>query len=403
MLYTGRPESALNKKNITAYFIASFLYWAAQYIFVPTFPAFVKSRVDTLAAVGIVLSMYGLWSAILRIPTGVGVSVTGRAKAALVGGFLLAAAGTAIMGSGRTVGALTLGRALTGASTATWVPVMVVFAGFFPVEKAVFATSLLAMSTSLGQVISTASTGFLNSLGGYPLAFYAAAGLAVVSAIIVAAVRVPRTGGTLSGSVSGRSILKIFTRADVLLPSFASAITQFGVWAIVFSFLPLLARQVGAREMVVSLMMTANLVATTAANLLATLAVGRGRQRPFLLGSFFLLAAGAVLAAVSHTVGLLFAATCLMGLANGFFYPVLLGYSIQKVDLHHRTTAMGIHQAIYALGMFAGPWIGGIVADALGIRIMFGMTAGFCSITASILVFAHGGRARKRKAEAGAA
>ena len=38
---------------------------------------------------------------------------------------------------------------------------------------------------------------------------------------------------------------------------------------------------------------------------------------------------------------------------------------------------MGIHQAVYALGMFAGPWIGGILSDALGIRAMFAIMAGY--------------------------
>ena len=78
-----------------------------------------------------------------------------------------------------------------------------------------------------------------------------------------------------------------------------------------------------------------------------------------------------------------------MGIANGIFYPVLLGLSIEQVDAPHRTTAMGIHQAVYALGMFAGPWCGGMLADALGIRAMFGIIAGFCCAVASLLVVLH--------------
>jgi MFS family permease len=36
---------------------------------------------------------------------------------------------------------------------------------------------------------------------------------------------------------------------------------------------------------------------------------------------------------------------------------------------------MGLHQSVYAIGMFAGPWLSGILADAIGIRWMFGVTA----------------------------
>jgi MFS family permease len=363
-------------------------------------------RVASLTAVGVVLSMYGLWSAILRIPTGIAVDATGRTKVTLVTGFLLAVAGALVMGMGDSAGALTVGRALTGASTATWVPVMVIFAAFFPPEKAVFATSLLAISSSLGQVVATGSTGFLNELGGYRLAFLVAAVLGVAATIIIASVRLPRADpshrlsrmsrGTAT-TVNVRSIMAIFTRPDVLLPSFASAVCQFGVWAVVFGFLPLLAHQLGAGVISVGLLMTTNMVANTAANLFSTVFVTKENQRRLLFGSFALFAAGAVLAAVDRSIPLLFAATTLMGIANGIFYPILLGLSIERVDLPHRSTAMGIHQAVYALGMFAGPWIGGVIADALGIRAMFGIMAGFCLVVGSALAILNSRLSLERK------
>jgi MFS family permease len=56
---------------------------------------------------------------------------------------------------------------------------------------------------------------------------------------------------------------------------------------------------------------------------------------------------------------------------------------------------MGIHQAVYAVGMFTGPWIGGILADAVGIRGMFAIVAAFSVAAPSAFMtlqrsFAHG-------------
>jgi MFS family permease len=39
---------------------------------------------------------------------------------------------------------------------------------------------------------------------------------------------------------------------------------------------------------------------------------------------------------------------------------------------------MGVYQAVYAVGMFTGPWLSGLLADALGIQPMFTIT-GFLS------------------------
>jgi predicted MFS family arabinose efflux permease len=36
---------------------------------------------------------------------------------------------------------------------------------------------------------------------------------------------------------------------------------------------------------------------------------------------------------------------------------------------------VGLHQVVYAIGMTTGPWLGGIIAQGLGLRPMFGITA----------------------------
>ena len=66
-----------------------------------------------------------------------------------------------------------------------------------------------------------------------------------------------------------------------------------------------------------------------------------------------------------------------------------MGLSIERVDRGHRSTAMGIHQAVYAIGMFVGPSVGGVLADAMGIRAMFVIIAIFCAIAANVLIAFH--------------
>jgi predicted MFS family arabinose efflux permease len=375
----------MSRIRVGAFFGASVLYFVALYAYVPSLPAFIAERTSSLAAVGVILSMYGLWMAVLRMPLGVVADATGRNKPYIVGGALLAGLGAMVMAFGSSLGMLAFGRALTGAAAAAWVPMMVVFAGFFPAERTIFATSLLAFASSVGQIIGTSLTGFLESLGGYALAFFAAAGFSVAAAIILAFVRIPRAEAGHRGQVSARSLLAIFRRRDVLVPSFTNALCQFGVWALTFGFMPLLARRMGASAVTAGLIMTLNIAANIAANLFATLAANRG-GRVLLHGSFALFALGAILASLGQSIALLFASTVIMGLANGLFFPILLGLSIRGVDAAHRSTAMGIHQSVYAIGMFSGPWIGGIIADAVGIRAMFAVIAGFCLAAPSLLM-----------------
>jgi predicted MFS family arabinose efflux permease len=63
-----------------------------------------------------------------------------------------------------------------------------------------------------------------------------------------------------------------------------------------------------------------------------------------------------------------------------------MGLSIRDVADAQRTTAMGLHQSVYSIGMFAGPWLSGLLADAMGIRPMLGVTAAVCLAAALVLI-----------------
>jgi len=367
----------MTRLTIAAFIAAVILYFVSLYVYIPILPAFVAGRTSTLAAVGIVLAMYGLCTAILRMPMGIAADATGRSRPFIVLGALMAGAGAVVMVAGRSLGTLALGRAFTGVAAAAWVPMMAVFAGYFAPRQAIFATSLLSLASSLGQMIGTGSTGLVESLGGYGLTFVVAAGFSILASLIFLIVKIPRSAERRTEPLSGRSILAVARRRDVIVPSLTNALCQFGVWALTFGFMPLLATRMGAGAGATGLIMTLNIAANTAANLFATLIANRGHRRLLLYLSFAVFAGGAMLAAFGATLGFLFVSTVLMGLANGLFFPILLGLSIQRVDTAHRSTAMGIHQAVYAVGMFTGPWVGGIVADAVGIRAMFAIVAAF--------------------------
>ena len=62
-----------------------------------------------------------------------------------------------------------------------------------------------------------------------------------------------------------------------------------------------------------------------------------------------------------------------------------MGLSIRDVADDQRATAMGLNQSVYAVGMFAGPWLSGILAERMGIQPMFGVT-GFACLALGVFV-----------------
>jgi MFS family permease len=372
---SSKAGASSRRLMITLYSIAVFLYWIALYLYMPTLPTYAQSKSDNLALVGVVLSMYGLWQAIIRLPLGITADWLGRRKPFIIVGFALVGLGAWTMGVAGGVNGLIIGRAITGLAAGTWVPLVVVFSSLFPPGEAVRATAMLTFVGSAGRVLATGVTGSLNELGGYSLAFFLAAGAAALAVLIVLPTKEERRPPQRP-SVAG--IGSLITRRDVLLPSLLAALSQYANWTTTFGFMPILARQLGATDVVQSMLMSMHIGMVTLGILVATAIVSRIGARRLVYISFVLLSTGIGGAALAPSLSLIFVSQFCIGLAQGISYPVLMGLSIQYVADAERTTAMGLHQAVYAIGMFGGPWLSGRLTDVMGIRPMFGVTAFIC-------------------------
>jgi MFS family permease len=382
---TDHPPAALRSRRLSIALctLVALLYWMALYLYVPTLPTYIQSKSENLALVGVVLAQYGLWQAVIRLPLGIAADWLGRRKPFIIVGIILAGVGAWVMGTAESASGLLIGRAITGLAAATWVPLTVVFSSLFPAQEAIRATALLTFVSSIGRMAATSATGSLNELGGYSLAFSLATGIAVLALLMVLLTR-ERTHPPRQPSVSG--ITHLITRRDVLLPSILAAVSQYANWAVTFGFLPILAKQLGATDVTLSLLLSMHIGVVTLNTLVAAAVVNRIGARRLVLANFVLMSAGIGVAALAPSLVWIFVAQFCLGVAQGLGYPVLMGMSIRDVADAERTTAMGLHQSVYAIGMFAGPWLSGMLADAMGIRPMFAVTAVGCLAVGLLLI-----------------
>ena len=364
----GRPS-----RTVALFLAANVLYWISLYLYVPTLPTYVGRRTSDLALVGLVLSMYGLWQALARLPVGIAVDATGRGKPFIVGGFLLAAAGAAAMSASRSVAALAAGRSLTGLAAATWVPLVAIFSGLFPPERAVLAASLLNLTGSIGRMVATSLTGVLNEAGGYGLAFALAAAASAAAIVVVLVTPIERRAPR---RIALASVLALARRRDVLLPSALQTVLVFGEWAVVPELHPAVRRVVRGRRHRQE----------------PSRHRGDGVQHGGERGEHVARAARAARHAREPRLrdpGLRASRPprphprsrrCSPPARwsrrpTGIGYPTLVGLTLRRVDQAERSTAAGMHQSLYAVGMFGGPWLGGLIAAAAGLRVMFAVVA----------------------------
>jgi MFS family permease len=366
---------ASRRTLIPLYGTAVFLYWVALYIYMPTLSVYAESKTDRLAWVGTVLAMYGLWQAVIRLPLGIAADWVGRRKPFIIAGFGLAGLGALTMGLASGLPGLILGRSLTGFAAGVWVLLVVAFSSLFPPKQAVKASAILSVVTSVARLIATGLTGTLNSLGGYPLAFFAAVGAAGAAMLVMLLVREPQ--GEMQ-PVTFKQVTAFVSQREVLLPALLATVLMYGVWSSSFGFTPNLAERLGAGDQVLSLLTTLYVGVVMLGNFATSATVERVGERTLVVIGFGCMALGLGALAFARSVPLVFAGQILMGMSSGIGYPVLMGLSIRDVDESKRATAMGFFQSVYAIGMFSGPWLSGVLADAIGLSGMFGITGIGC-------------------------
>ena len=352
-------------------------------VYLPTLPLYAQSMTGNLALVGIALSMFGLWQIVIRLPLGVATDRSGWSKPYIIGGFAVAAIGTWMMGQADGVAALMIGRSLTGMAAGVFGLLVVVFSGLFLAQESVQASTILIVVASLGTLTATSMTGFLNQLGGYSLSFYVAAGAAVLAIVLLLPAHERRRQ---PHPVSASSVGKLVTRRDVLIPSLLGAAIQYAATATTFGFLPILANQMGAGDVMISILTSTEVAFVAVGSLLARYATRRIRDWTLVSLSLVMLSAGVGLAALAPALSMLFAVQCLIGLSWGICYPVITGMSIKQVEDVGRNTAMGAFQTGCSIGVFGGSWVSGVLANMMGIRPMFGVTAFGLSALAVLLI-----------------
>jgi MFS family permease len=127
--------------------------------------------------------------------------------------------------------------------------------------------------------------------------------------------------------------------------------------------------------------------AYTGAALLTVLATNRLGTRITVVSGIALMAVGTFAVPLADTVPLLALTQVVSGLGRGLAYPVLMALSIREVVSSEQATAMGVFQALYSIGMFAGPSIAGLWADLFGLESVFTFSGAISLGAVALAVF----------------
>lgn len=322
------------------------------------------------------MASYSIPQLLLRVPLGLWSDALGRRKPFLIGGIATTIVGALALGLAPSVWLLFLGRAITGIGAASWVAFTVMFASYFPSDKAARAMGILSFVNGAAIVAVSALGGVMAQELGSKSTFFGAVGFGLVGLALLLPVRELVLEN--KQAFSRRAFLQVATRPLLLVVAGMSILLQFVIFAGVFSFISVYASQIGASKTDLGVITMLFLGTGAVTALVAPYLVERYGYSRTLSAAAVLMGVATLAVPFIQQVYLLELLQVVSGAGRGILFTLLLSLSIQAVPHEQRATAMGVYQALYAVGMLLGPLLSGVLADGLGLSSVFYLSALLC-------------------------
>ena len=381
---TDGPGAEIPKRARPNFLVTTALYWATLYLYVPILAPYAEHRGGTLSVVGLVISAYGLAQLLLRLPLGILSDRIGRRRPFLALGFVASAAACLGFVLAPDPWFMVGARFISGIAACAWVAFTVLFASYFPPGQTARAMSYITFCNTLAVMSSTAIGGYLADLYGWLAPFWAAAGVSVLGLLSVALVHEGR-GQRPAAQPSLDRLRSVLCYPELVFASIVAALGQYTNFAGNFGFLPNYAVAIGATKTQLGILSMVGTLSSSVAILLSgTYVAPRLGPRRTVCFSHLAIALSTVAVPYLLSVELLYASQILAGLGRGAAYPLLMGLAIARLPDREKATAMGFFQAVYAIGMFAGPAAGGLIGGHLGYTGLFLSTGAVSVLTALI-------------------
>ena len=349
-----------NKRKDSLFFGVVTLFWFAQYIFVPFLTPHLAAMGVAASLSGVILGAYGFSQLVLRIPVSVSEDCLGRHRLFMSLGLLSVVAASLMPVLFDSPAAYLISRTLAGVGASTWVSFTVAFTGGYPNVKE--RMGKLIAANNLGILISYLVGGSLYEWLGMKPLFMISACVAVLALCILPLCQKGGSAGMHPFRI--RDLWDVLKNRNLMLVSLMCALVQLINFATAMSFVSTYAQQRGASGFVLSLVAIAFYVAGTAASTVYSKGVfSRMSDRAFMAMGFGLFALYCLVLPLCTQVWMILLAQLLGGMSRTLLYTQQMAMCTATIRPEQKTTAVGVFQSIYSLGMTVGPIVMGWMLD----------------------------------------
>ena len=349
--------------------LGSLFWWFSLYIYVPVLPLYSKDLGASLQFIGIIIGSYALGQILFRIPIGYFSDKLKSRKLFSVLSGIISFLGSAYLFISNNPDDVLIGRTITGVAAAGWVAISVYYSSFFPRNERFKSSTIILSSNMLSVFIGTFLSGYISDLISIKACFLLSMVTAIISSILFfISKEKPFDAKTQFSTIQFINLLK---NKLLICLCLIGILIQFITFSINFSYFPIYLNQLSFSDSIVG-----NVVAFyTLASFIGTISSPRLIKR-FGLWKIFIFSAiliGVTTSITPYFENLIFLILLRLigGISGGIIFSSCMSSIVRGFQENYQASAMGIFQAVYAIGMFLGPVISGIIGAKMNLESVF--------------------------------
>lgn len=349
--------------------LGSLFWWFSLYIYVPVLPIYSKDLGANLQFVGIIIGSYAVGQILFRIPIGYFSDRLKSRKLFSVLSGIVSFLGSAYLFISNNPNDVLIGRTITGVAAAGWVAISVYYSSFFPKNERFKSSTIILASNMLSVFLGTFLSGYISDLINIKTCFLLSMISAIFSSLLfLISKEKPFDSKSQFSTVQFISLLK---NKLLICLCLTGIFIQFITFSVNFSYFPIYLNVLGFSDSIVG-----NVVAFyTLASFIGTISSPKLIKRfglwKIFIFSAFLIGATTLMTPFIENLILLILLRLIGGIGGGIIFSSCMSTIVRGFQENYQASAMGIFQAVYAIGMFLGPILSGIIGSQINLESVF--------------------------------
>lgn len=347
------------------------LFWFAQYIYVPNTAPYLLAQKVTADFVGIIVGVYGGVQMSLRFPMGILADWLGKHKLIIIVGCAFSGGASVVRLLESTGNGFLIANIMSGVASSLWVSFMLLSTKYITPDRMQTQIGYLFAANNFGIMLAFITSAVcFEGFGMDFLCLCSALSGALAMLLAMSLKEDDPAYAHLHEPPESKhrplvaDLIKVAKRKRIWFFAFLASIQQGVTMTTIMSFSNEAALRIGGSSYEMGLMTIVFILFNVISSYYSGKPPFTRISQGFLVSSaLFMLAAYCFLSVMVTHIYLLIIIQVFLGWSFGFVFTIATSESIVGVEHYRRSSAIGLFQALFAIGMTTVPIIAGRIIE----------------------------------------